>query len=274
MKIVKQSGMIVPFNRNKLRTSLRRSGASIEAASDILDTIEKSIYDGMTTRKIYKLAFALLKKMPGSAAARYNLRKAIQQLGPAGFFFEKFIARIFDAQGYKTLINLTLKGKCVSHEVDVVKEKNNNITLVECKFHSRQESVSDVKVPMYILSRFNDLRLQPNVIFRPRNLLSDCLIVTNNRFTDDAQRFAHCSGLQLLSWDYPEKQGLRDLIDIGKHYPTTCLTTLTAFEKEQLLILNLLMASDLTAQAEQLTTIGLSPTRIKKVLFEVSELCK
>jgi hypothetical protein len=274
MKIVKQSGLVVPFNRNKLRASLLRSGASIEAASDILASIEKNIYDGMTTRKIYKLAYALLKKVPGSVAARYNLRTAIQQLGPAGFFFEKFIARIFESDGYKTMSNVTLKGKCVSHEVDVVIEKNNKTTLVECKFHSRRESVSDVKVPMYIFSRFNDLKAQPNNIFRPHNILSNCLIVTNNRFTDDAHTFSRCSSLQLLSWDYPEKQGLRDLIDTGKHYPTTCLTTLTAFEKEQLLILDLLMASDLKTQADQLVKIGLSPNRIKNILFEVTELCK
>jgi hypothetical protein len=30
--------------------------------------------------------------------------------------------------------------------------------MIECKFHSRREATSDVKVPLYVLSRFNDLQ--------------------------------------------------------------------------------------------------------------------
>jgi len=30
--------------------------------------------------------------------------------------------------------------------------------MVECKFHAGREATSDVKVPLYILSRFNDLK--------------------------------------------------------------------------------------------------------------------
>jgi Holliday junction resolvase-like predicted endonuclease len=56
-------------------------------------------------------------------------------LGPAGFFFEKYIAKLFQSEGYETLTNLLLQGKCVSHEVDVVVRKNNYLTMIECKFH-------------------------------------------------------------------------------------------------------------------------------------------
>ncbi len=273
MKIIKHSGHVVDFDRRKLRHSLLRSGADPAIADDILFAIEKHLYEGITTKKIYKLAFSMLKKLPGSPAARYNLRTAMQQLGPAGFFFEKFVARLYRAQGFQTRNNLNLQGKCVSHEVDVVLEKEGRIILVECKFHARRESTSDVKVPMYILSRFNDLKVVPNTIFEDGQYFDDCIIVTNNRFTADALAFASCSGLQTLSWDTPDKNSLRQLIDHTGLYPVTCLTTLSGAEKDQLMILDIILAQEIPARVDELSSIGVSQNRIKNVLKEVSELC-
>jgi transcriptional regulator NrdR family protein len=85
MKIVKHSGNIVDFNRDKLKSSLLKSGANKHVVDDILLEIDKQIYEGISTKKIYKLAFGLLKKVSNSNAARYNLRTALQMLGPAGF---------------------------------------------------------------------------------------------------------------------------------------------------------------------------------------------
>src|SRR3970040_2162421 len=115
MKIVKHSGDIVDFNPDKLKTSLLKSGASINEVESILKSIQNEVYEGISTKEIYKMAFALLKKTANSHAARYNLREAIRLLGPAGFFFEKNIARIFASEDYSTVTNLTLFGKCVSH---------------------------------------------------------------------------------------------------------------------------------------------------------------
>ena len=110
MKIVKHSGSIVDFNRDKLKSSLLKSGADKKVVEDVLQVIEKQVYDGISTKKIYKLAFNLLKKSSHSHAARYNLRAALQLLGPAGFFFEKYIARLFISEGYLAQTNLFLSG--------------------------------------------------------------------------------------------------------------------------------------------------------------------
>ena len=152
MKIIKHSGDIVDYDPEKLRKSLLKSGADKAVVASILKTIEKEIFDGIPTKRIYKLAYSLLKKEANSTAARYNLRSAIQLLGPDGFFFEKYVARLFQAEDYQTKLNLTFQGKCISHEIDILLKKNNQIAMVECKFHGGREAVSDVKVPMYILS--------------------------------------------------------------------------------------------------------------------------
>jgi hypothetical protein len=274
MKIVKHSGNIVDLNREKLKSSLLKSGANKNIVDEVLQTIENQIYEGISTKKIYKLAFALLKKSSNSHAARYNLRAAIQLLGPAGFFFEKFIARLFVSEGYLAQTNLFLSGKCVGHEVDVVIKKNDYIEMVECKFHSGKDANSDVKVPLYILSRFNDLKDRSHKIYSKKDVISACWIVTNNRFTSDAIAFAKCSGLQLLSWDYPEKFSLRKKIDDQQLYPITCLTTLTIAEKDKLMVLDIILAKEILENLEILERIGVSPNRIKNVLKEASELCK
>jgi len=273
MKIIKHSGKIVDFNRDKLKQSLLRSGAEKSVVEDVVRNIEKEMYEGMPTKKIYKIAFALLKKSCKSNAARYNLKAAIQQLGPAGFFFEKFIARVFEAGNYKTKTNLLLQGKCVSHEIDVALKKHDTIWMTECKFHNSKEANSDVKVTMYILSRFNDLKDNTHSIFGQHDKVSRCLIATNNRFTTDAITFANCSGLELLSWDYPNENSLKSTIDEQGLYPVTCLTTLSLVEKEKILIMDVILVQELLDNPGVLERISISPNRIKNVLKEASGLC-
>jgi hypothetical protein len=274
MKIIKNSGDIVDFSRNKLRRSLQKSGASENEIENIIRTVESQIHDGMKTKQIYRMVGNMLKRISTSHAARYNLRTAIQQLGPAGFFFEKFVSLIFKSEGYETKTNLILQGKCVSHEIDVMLKKDQVVTMVECKFHARSASVSDVKVPMYILSRFNDLRDNTHRIFNPKDSIDHCKIVTNNRFTTDAEAFANCVGLDLLSWDYPQSDCLKTKIDTNLLYPVTCLTTLTMVEKEKLLILEIILVKQLIESFDMLNTIGISENRRKNILNETLGLCK
>lgn len=274
MKIVKHSGDIVDFNPEKLKNSLLKSGAGKQEVETILQAIKSQIYDGISTKQIYKMAFALLKKTANSHAARYNLREAIRLLGPAGFFFEKYIARLFASEHYETVTNLMLQGKCVSHEIDVLVKKNHAIAMVECKYHVGRDAASDVKVPMYILSRFNDLKERQHIIFDKKDSILKCWIVTNNRFTVDAINFAKCSGLNLLSWNYPEDNNLKTKNDNRYLYPVTCLTTLSISEKEKLLILDVILVKEIIHNSDCLEKIGLSSNRIKNVLKEASELCR
>jgi hypothetical protein len=274
MKVVKNSGDLVNFDPKKLKKSLIKSGASDVVVEDILQKIGKEVYEGISTKNIYRKAFKLLKKSEGPHAARYNLRSGLQLLGPAGFFFEKYITRLFEAENYQTKTNLVLQGLCVSHEVDIFVRKNGIVTMIECKFHSSKDAASDVKVPLYVYSRFNDLREKEHFIFSKKDTVSKCWIVTNNRFTSDAIDFAKCSGINLLSWNYPKDNSLKTKNDIDCLYPVTCLTTITIAEKDKLLVLDVILAKELVNNSDVLEKIGLSPYRIKNVLREVGDLCR
>lgn len=272
MKVTKYSGELVQYDEQKLINSLRKSGADRAVAEAIVKKIESELYEGIASKKIYKLAFQLLKNISNAHAARYNLRTALIGLGPAGFFFEKFISKLFQEQKFQTKTNISLNGNCILHEIDIILKKENKISMIECKFHSGHDAKSDVKVPMYILSRFNDVKDNKYHLFLSNEFISNCIIVTNNRFSTDAIQFGECSGLKMLSWNYPAKNGIKDIVDLYKIYPITCLTTLSQSEKDKLLILECITVKDLVANSTILNRIELSHNRIKNVLKEANQL--
>jgi hypothetical protein len=82
----------------------------------------------------------------------------------------------------------------------------------------------------------------------------DC---NHNRFTSDATAFAKCSGMNLLSWDYPKDNNLKTKKRYWLSYPV-CLTTLSLAEKDKLLILDVILARELVNNSAKLGRIGLS----------------
>ena len=136
--IVKASGDKVLFSEEKLRASLKRSG--------------------ITTKELYNRAFGYLRRKKPIYASKYKLKKAIYELGPTGFPFERFIGAVLKYSGYKIQVGKNVSGKCVGHEIDVVAEKNGSIIIIECKFHGEQGRNCNVKIPLYIYSRFLDIK--------------------------------------------------------------------------------------------------------------------
>ncbi len=76
ISITKKSGETVDFDAEKLKQSLLRSGASQSDADYVTNIISKKIVDGMSTHKVYKLAYSLLRKQSHKVAGRYRLKKS------------------------------------------------------------------------------------------------------------------------------------------------------------------------------------------------------
>ncbi|MDH3381904.1 MAG: restriction endonuclease [Flavobacteriaceae bacterium] len=272
--IIKESGDKAIFNRDKLRASLQKSGADESLIQIIINEIESILYDGITTREIYKKAFALLRKHSRPTASRYKLKKGILELGPSGFPFEKFVGELLKNQGYKVKVGSIVQGICVSHEVDIIAEKEHYHYMIECKYHSSFKIPCNVKIPLYIQSRFLDIEKQwkknPNHIHKKHQ----GWLVNNTRFTSDALQYGECVGLNLISWDYPKGESLKDLISLSGLYPITCLNTITKAEKQQLLSKNIVLCKQLCSQTEVLNQMGISKTRNKNILEDAHALCK
>jgi len=271
LHVTKVSGDVVPFEENKLVHSLERSGASESIINEVLKEVRGHLYEGIPTKHIYRMAFAILKKRTASSAARYQLKQAIADLGPTGYPFERLVGALFEHQGYHVQVGQLVQGRCVQHEVDVIAEKNGTRNMMECKFHADPNRKADVKVPLYIRSRFVDVmeawqKTEPDLDYVG-------WVVTNARFTTDALDYGRCIGLQLLSWDYPQHGSLKERVDGSKLLPITCLTTLKKTEKQQLLENGVVFCRDIHADPETLNGIGLTLSRSGKVMDEVKAIC-
>jgi hypothetical protein len=156
--VTKGNGEKVLFDAEKLKQALASSGAGIAEQENIARQVASKLFDGISTRKIYQMAFELLKKESHKTAGRYRLKNAIMEMGPTGFPFEVFVGKIFETMGYEVETGVFVKGKCIQHEVDVVARKPGEMIMVECKFHSDSSTNSGVQVPLYVQSRYLDVK--------------------------------------------------------------------------------------------------------------------
>ena len=103
------------------------SGSAVRFGKKVCDLTEKNISTGESTAKIFRTALDYLVKEDLNLAASYGLRRAIGELGPAGFLFEQYVEIILQAYGYQTKRNVMMRGACVEHEVDVSAQKTARI---------------------------------------------------------------------------------------------------------------------------------------------------
>ena len=196
------------------------------------------------------------------------------ELGPTGFPFEEFIAALFKAEGYQTHTNQVVQGRCINHEIDIIAKKDNQLFMMECKFHGTVGSICDVKHALYVHARFLDVeKIWVNKPGHEQKFHQGWL-VTNTRLTKDAEKYGICVGMGLLSWNHPQENSLRERIDRSGLYPITCLTTLFKDEKQALLNKKIVLCQTICERPDELNIIGLTTIRKSKVLEEAKYICK
>ena len=262
-----------PFSSEKLRRSLQRSGAADNVIEPILKDVESWIYDGISSRKIYDRAFALLRKKTLSVASRYKLKNALMEMGPTGHPFEHFAGQVFKALGYNVEVAQILQGHCVTHEVDVIASKEKSQMFIECKYYLTTDKNANVQVPLYIRSRVDDIIKKRSTIPEFAGYTFSGGVVTNTRFTSDAMTYGECSGLKLLSWDYPAGNGLKDIIDREKIFPVTVLTKLSTQDKQRLMGQGIVTCRQILETPGTLDSLGIEMIIREKILAEIKNLC-
>jgi len=270
--VKKQSGEQQPFSEEKLIESIRRAGAPDELAWQVVAQLRPVLFDGITTREIYRRAFQLLRKLMRNVAARYSLKSAIMDLGPSGYPFEKFVGEIFRKQGFETKTGQTIIGRCVTHEMDVVAEKPHLTIMVECKYRNDQSKISGVQVPLYVNSRMQDIELVWKELPENKDKKFEGWIVTNTRFSTDAEEYGSCAGLHLVSWSYPEKDNLRQIAEKYGLFPITSLTGLNKKQKQYLLEKEVILASHLIENSQYLEGFELTEKKKQEIIAEASML--
>lgn len=266
LHVLKATGESEPFNEQKLLTSIRRAGIPSALHPLVLQHIESKIYDNIPTKEVYRhiLEFLGQSEHPFSRS-KYSLKEAIMSLGPTGYPFEDFIAKILQAQGFTTKVRQILTGKCVSHEIDVIAHKDNKTSMIEAKFHNNPGIRSEIHVALYTHARFLDIK--------EKNHIDDAWIVTNTKTTTDATSYALCSGLKILSWSFPEEGSLRDLVEQSSLHPITILTSLSRTHKETLLNKHIVLCKDIHEEPSLIDCLPLSKEEKSKTLAEISFIC-
>ncbi len=270
--IVKANGKREIFEPDKLRASLLHAGATKEAVEQVISHISPELHNDMTTSEIYKHAFSILQGISKPIARSYSLRRVVMDLGPSGFPFEDFVAKILEAKGFKCQTRQTVLGGCVPHEVDVVAWNSKKLIMIEAKFHNELGTKSDLKVVLYIKARFDDLRENVFNYGGQNRKITDSWLVTNTKFSSTAIHYGVCKDLTMIGWNYPEKGNLQDMIEEEALHPITCLSSLSNNDKKTLLVERVVLCSDIKKDPKLLNKFLGNSFNTEPVLNEINEL--
>jgi Holliday junction resolvase-like predicted endonuclease len=273
ISIIKADGEREEWNPLKLLRSLTASGADDKISAEILHHVEKDLKDGMRTQEIYRHAFTLLRHYHRPTAAQYSLKRALMEFGPSGFPFERFVAELLKASGYRTQVGVMVRGACVEHEVDVIAENDQERIIVEAKFHNAPEIKSDVKVALYVKSRFEDIVRQFENAEGNQGKFHRVWLITNTNFTSQAIQYGRCAGLAMTGWNYPNGRTLQDLVRETRVHPMTVLTTLSKQQKLALLERDIVLCGEPLENPHVLREIGIPNPKHQGILNEGRALC-
>lgn len=271
--IRKASGEDQPYLAQKLERSLINAGAMPDLAREIVNEITAWISDGVSTKQIYQRAFSLLRKKKSHGALRYRLKQAMLELGPTGFPFEQLLGLLFEKKGYSVEVGVTVDGKCVTHEMDVIATREKQQHLMECKYHSDQGHQVSVQVPLYVRSRVDDIVGVRKQLPQYNGFEFTGWVVTNTRFSNDSLAYGNGSGLRLLAWDYPEGNGLKEMLEGEKLFPVTILSHLNTKEKRALIEQGIVACTQIKQQPQVLDQFELTPNKRNALDKEIKEIC-
>ncbi|MFC1685423.1 restriction endonuclease [Nanoarchaeota archaeon] len=264
VNIIKSNGDIQRYNPHKLKNSLMNAGADKNTAMKILGKVERMIYNKMTTKELFKFAFKEFRQMHPYIGLKYDLRNAIMRLGPKGFAFEKLVSMILKKKGFDVEMNRYVKGKHVTHEIDITAKKGERVLMVEAKYHNKPWIFSSIQTALYVYARFLDVQSE---FTRP-------MIVVNTKFSRQSKQYAKGVGMYLMGWKYPEGDSLEQNIEKLGVYPITMLRCINREQTQMLLKSKVVLIETLANKTpkELVKLLRVSHKKAEKILHD-SRIC-
>jgi len=263
--IKKNSNDYEALNEEKYKKSLKRSGLNLKMREKIVHEVG-GIENYFSTKDLHKATYKAILKHSKLYAANYNIKQAIYNLGPTGYPFEILCAQMLEAKGYKTKVSCMVRGVNVRHEVDVIAQRDDQNIYCECKFHSQKLSKNNIKVPLYVHSRYLDIKdANPHLTFK-------YALFSNTDFSKDAIKYAKGVDLLLYSMNYPKKDTFCNIIKKYKVYPVSVLKSLRVKDFKALLDNKIVVIKQV--KRSDLENLGLKPIQITKVLQEIKVLTR
>lgn len=122
------------FVKDKVMKTCLRIGASRKIAKIVANEVERNLFEGISTEKIFQMTLRLLRKHEPIIQYLLDLRKGLSMMNPRPEF-ELFIQILLRENGYEVTHNRIIRGKCREHEVDAIAKKNDITYVVEAKHH-------------------------------------------------------------------------------------------------------------------------------------------
>lgn len=268
--VIKANGQKEPFFESKIQNSINKAGVPQEMQLRLIKQVKRKLKSGTTTKDINRWLLRDLKSTP-YPEGRFNLKRALMELGPTGYPFEKFVSVLLQNQGYSVQTDLILSGRCVNHEVDIIAEKAQKRIFIECKFHNAPGIKSDIKVALYSYARYDDLVCAAKA---DRSRPNGAWLITNTKCTMEAIHYANCMGMQIVSWGYPNQGNLQQLIETDKLYPITCIQSLGSAQKAKLLLNDIVTVKDLLRNTKFIDLLQLTDIKVSIIQKEAEQIYK
>lgn len=264
--VIKATGEKQQFSEEKVLNSIRRAKIPVQLEQQVLKHVKEKLYEGIPTSEIYKHILEFLQNSHEPfAKSRYSLKQALMSLGPTGYPFEDYVAKILSELGYQTKVRQILRGKCITHEIDVIAQKDGKIIMVEAKYHNRIGVHTDSHVSMYTKARFDDIKEKHDI--------STAWLITNTKATTDAIAYGECSGIKVIGWSYPEGESVRDLIEKTHLMPITTLSTLSQNDINTLIEHHIVLCKDICKNPQLLQILPHSKEKISQIYKEALFVC-
>lgn len=270
--IVKATGERETYSRKKLCSSLADAGAPDQMVDRVCSAVEHALVPGMSTTDIFRSALRILALENVGVAGKYSLKRGIAMLGPAGFYFERFVEVLLRALEYETERNQMMQGACVEHEVDIVAKKGGERILIEAKYHNSPNIKTHVDVVMYAGARLEDVARRQEALGEDTRYRM--WLFTNTKFTATAIQYGMCRNIALTGWKYPKGNSLEDLVSRFALYPVTVLPSMNRDTLEGLSTHNMMLAQDLVPYSpkELVRHTGIELHRAERLVAEAHDL--
>ena len=224
--VTKANGSRQLFDKNKAIRTCLKMGASRQVALEIAEKVESRLYDGISTQIIHRMIIRFLRKYKPEVSNLFDLRKGISLMSPKPEF-ELFIQTLLMHNGFEVRPNQILSGKCVEHEVDAVARKDGVTFFVEVKHHFSYHALTGLdesRIARAVLEDVTENEIPERNDWR----IDHAMIVTNTKYSDYAIQYGRCRNILQIGWSSPATLGLQNTIEEKRLYPLSCLRSLPA----------------------------------------------
>jgi len=221
IKIKKADGRLEPYDGSKVIRTALHLGLDRADAEKLEKEVSEKVYEGMPTSQILSIIQELAKEFRPEVAHMRDLREAISAMRPKPDF-EEYARIVLREAGYLVELGRVLEGRCVSHEIDGIAFKGDEVFAVEVKHHVNHHTYTGLGTLVELWGTLEDLREGYRLGFHSYAFTS-AILVCNTKISLHAERYARCKGIMYMGWRYPRAFALSDIVSRKKLYPVTML---------------------------------------------------